>query len=474
MAAIAEQAKPTLNPALKGFWQAKARNRVLIGGRASSKSWDAAGFATFLADNYRLRILCVRQFQNRIEESVYALLRVQIERFGLNSRFRILDNKIKNVGTDSEFMFYGLWRHIAEIKSLESVDILWIEEGHSLTEEQWKILEPTIRKEGSQVWIIFNPNLATDFAYKRFVVNPPPNTVIRLINYDENPFLSQTMMDVIVGAKEESRINGDDEFEHIYLGVPRDDDDQVIIKRSWIMASIDAHKVLGLTPTGSKRLGFDVADSGDDKCAQVLSHGPIVSWADMWKAGEDELLKSSTRVYAKAREFGAQITYDSIGVGAGCGAKFGELNAELKDTRRVLYSKFNAGGAVWRPDAIYKHQTKNKDMFLNIKAQAWWLLADRFRNTYNAVKHGQQFKEDELISLCSDMPHLPKLIDELSTPRRDFDNNGKVKVESKKDLAKPTREGGAQPSPNLADAVVMCYAPGAAPLQINPELLRTT
>lgn len=472
MSAVVDEQRATLNPALRGFWLKKARNRVLIGGRMSSKSWDAAGFATYLADNARLRIMCVRQFQNRIEESVYALLKVQIERFGLDHRFDIQNNKIYNTGTGTEFMFYGLWRHITEIKSAEAVDILWIEEGHNLTADQWKILEPTIRKNHSQVWIVFNPNLATDFAYKRFVSNPPPDTIVRLINYDENPFLSDTARKVIENAKAESELSGDDEFAHVYLGVPRDDDDQVIIKRSWIMASIDAHVTLGLSETGVKRLGFDVADSGADKCAQVLAHGPIVSWADMWKAGEDELLKSTTRVYAKAREFSASVVYDSIGVGAGCGAKFGELNAAQSDTKRVFYAKFNAGGAVWQPDAYYKTQTMNKDMFLNIKAQAWWLLADRFRNTYNAVKHGQKFRDDELISLHSDLPHLTQLIDELSTPRRDFDNNGKVKVESKKDLAKPTREGGAQPSPNLADALVMCYAPGMTQIVINPDLLR--
>jgi phage terminase large subunit len=463
-----ESARPTLNPALRDFWLAKARNRVLIGGRASSKSWDAEGFATFLADNYKLRVLCVRQLQNRIEESVYALLKIQIDRFGLGERFRILDNKILNSGTGSEFMFYGLWRHIAEIKSLESVDILWIEEGHSLTEEQWKILEPTIRKEGSQVWIVFNPFLATDFAYQRFVVNPPPETIVRLINYDENPFLSSTMIKIIEAAKAESEANGDDEFAHIYLGQPRDDDDNVIIKRSWILAAVDAHKALNVTPSGTKRIGFDVADSGNDKCATVFAHGCVVSWADMWKAGEDELLKSCTRVYHAARDRSASVTYDSIGVGAGCGAKFGELNASLKDANRVIYAKFNAGGAVWRPEAVYSQQIKNKDMFSNIKAQAWWLLADRFRNTYNAIRNGQQFKDDELISLSSEMPHLELLITELSTPKRDYDQNGRVKVESKKDLAK--REIA---SPNVADAIVMAFAPAAAPIRINDDLLRT-
>lgn len=452
--------RPSLNPALKPFWAAKTvgdrkvRNRVLYGGRASSKSWDAAGFATFLASNYRLRFLCVRQFQNKIEESVYTLLKFQIERFGLSNQFRVLDNKIIGRKTGAEFLFYGLWRSIDEIKSLEGIDVLWIEEGHNLTEAQWKILEATIRKQGSQVWIIFNPRLSTDFVYKRFVINPPPGTLVRRINYDENPFLSQTMLDVIDAAKAED----EDEHAHIYLGVPKDDDDSSIIKRSWIMAAIDAHKTLGFEPSGRKRIGFDVADSGADKCATIYAHGSVVSWADLWKAGEDELLKSCTHVWNAARERAASITYDSIGVGASAGAKFGELNDTIT-TGRVQYHKFNAGAAVFKPDSDYQPKIKNKDMFSNLKAQTWWAVADRFRNTYNAVRKGEKFVDDDLISISSELPYLDQLIDELATPKRDYDNNGRVKVESKKDLAKPNREGGPIPSPNLADAFVMAFAP---------------
>jgi len=445
--------KPTLNPALRPFWMKKARNRVLYGGRASSKSWDAAGFATYLTDNYKLRVLCVRQFQNKIAESVYTLLKTQIDRFSLSHRFNIQDNKILHRTTGSEFMFYGLWRSIDEIKSLEGIDILWIEEAHNLTKEQWEVLEPTIRKAGSQIWIVFNPKLASDFVYKRFVLNPPPRTIVRQINYDENRFLSRTMRDVIEAAKAEDY----DDYAHIYLGVPRQDDDNVIIKRSWIMASLDADLKLGFAQSGAKRIGFDVADGGLDKCANVSSHGSVVLWSDEWKAGEDELLKSCARTYAVARERGASITYDSIGVGASAGAKFEEVNQQRRiegDTTEVHYAKFNAGGGVWDPDEEYMPGTTNKDMFSNIKAQAWWKVADRFRNTYNAIHRGAKFSDDEMISIRSDCPNLEKIIDELSTPKRDFDDNGRVKVESKKALAK--RE---VPSPNLADAFVMCFAP---------------
>ena len=415
----------------------------------------------FLASNYKIRVCCARQFQNKITESVYTLLKIQIERFGLSDKFKILNNSIVNLETGSEFLFYGLWRSIDEVKSLEGVDVLWLEEAHNLTEEQWKVLEPTIRKEGSQVWVIFNPKLASDFAYKRFVLNPPPNTIKRKINFDENPFLSQTMVNIIEAAKAEDL----DEFNHVYGGEPLQDDDGVIIKRSWIMAAIDAHKALGFDAEGRKRLGFDIADSGADKCATVFAHGAVVLDVDMWKAAEDELLKSCTRVYHAARERNASITYDSIGVGATAGAKFAEINTALADGY-VSYDKFNAGGAIWQPEDTYSHGTKNKDMFSNIKAQAWWLLADRFRNTFGAVRNGEQHEPDQLISLASDLPHLELLIDELSTPKRDYDQNGRVKVESKKDLAKRD-----VPSPNLADALVMAFAPGMDPMRINPNLL---
>ena len=83
---------PTLNPVLRDFWTTPARGRVLYGGRISTKSWDAAGFAIFLASNFRVRFLCTRQFQNKIAESVYTLLKIQIERFGLQNSSKVPDN----------------------------------------------------------------------------------------------------------------------------------------------------------------------------------------------------------------------------------------------------------------------------------------------------------------------------------------------------------------------------------------------
>jgi len=454
----------TLNPALRDFWTTPARNRVLYGGRMSSKSWDAAGFAIFLASNYKVRFLCTRQFQNKIAESVYTLLKIQAERFGMAAQFKFTESSVIHRTTGSEFVFYGIARNIDEIKSTESIDIGWHEECHLMTAAQWEIINPTLRGDGSQHWLIFNPRYANDFVYQNFVANPPDKTVVKLINYVDNPFLSQTALDLI----EDEKKRDPEGFENIYLGVPKVDTEGSVIKMSWIEAAVDAHIKLGFAPEGEKRIGFDVADDGADKCANVYTHGSVALWCDEWKGGEDKLMQSCSRTYNNALERSASIRYDCIGVGAGCGSKFDELNQARG--LRLKYSKFNAGDSVFQPDAYYLQsigqRITNRDHFSNLKSQSWWLIADRFRNTYDAINNGTKYAQDELISISSDMPMLAKLKAELSTPKRDFDANGKVKVESKKDLARRD-----VPSPNLADAFVICFAPATKAMIISADAL---
>ena len=456
--------RPTLNPVLRPFWTIPARNRVLYGGRASSKSWDAAGFAIYLAANFKVKFLCVRQFQNKIDESVYSLLKSTIERFGLEREFDVQKSKIIHRQTKSEFIFYGLWRHITEIKSTEGVDICWIEEAHGLTKEQWDILEPTVRKEGSQFWIIFNPKLVSDFVYRKFVVGSSSQalghgitgeiggTIKRKINYTENPFISNTLLKVIDALKRED----EDEFRHIYGGDALEDDDSAIIKRSWAYASINAHEKLKIEVSGRKRLGFDVADDGNDLNSAVAVHGIVTTHVEEWKGREDELLKSATRVYNLARQLDSEIVYDSIGIGAFAGSHFQSLNQQNQTS--IQYHKFNAAGEVLdkatRIDPRDPRSPLAGDFYLNAKAQNWWEVGRRFRNTFNAVNgRVTDYRPDELISISADCDHVDRLIDELCTPRRDFDKRGKAKVESKKDLEKRDI-----PSPNKADGLVMAYS----------------
>ena len=441
-----------LNPNLRGFYETKwARNYVLYGGRGSSKTYHTAAFCVFLACNFRIKFLCVRQFQNRISDSVKTVIEECIYKLGIQSEFRITDTEIEHRTTGATFAFLGIQRNLKEIKGIAGVEILWIEEAEDLSQEQWEILEPTVRAQSSKIFIVFNPRFATDFVYKRFVVNPPEDTVVRKINYDENPYLSQTMLKIIANAKRDDYEN----YLHIYEGMPRDNDDAAVIKRSHLLAAIGAHEKLGIEISGARRIGFDVADAGEDFCASVASYGPLSYWSDLWKGKEDELLQSCTRVWSTARERQSSIVYDAIGVGATAGAKFNELNAQ--NGFNVEHQKFFAGGQVFKPDSFYDPVSKvrNKDYFSNVKAQAWWLVADRLRNTYNAIQNGQSFDMEEMLFIDAAMPNLDKLVDELSTPKRDYDLAGRVKVESKKDLDKRDVA-----SPNLADAYIMANLPG--------------
>ena len=439
---------PIMNPNLQDFWDTKSRFKILYGGRDSTKSNDTALHSIRLANNIPFRFLCTRMYQNRLEDSVYTLLKKEIERFGFRNDYNVLGNKIINTNTGAEFLFYGLARNIDEIKSIVKIDVLWIEEGHNLTEEMWDTLIPTLRESGSEIWVTFNPNLATDFSYKRLVVNPPKDAVVRMINYDENPFLSDTSKATIAEMKEEDY----DKYLHIYKGIPKQDDEDVIIKRTWLDSCIDAHIKLGIEPTGERITGYDVSGDGKDESAYVNKYGILITKVHQWKAKEDELVKSAKIIRNEAERFKSFVRYDSIGVGAGVGSNIKELNKinEIK----VKYEAFNSGGAVVNKEKEYEAGVKYKDYFSNVKAQAWKEVADRVLKTHNAITKGASYDPNEIISISSECDFLENLLTELSTPRKDYDLAGKFKVESKKNLAKRGVK-----SPNLADAFVMCFAP---------------
>ncbi len=377
-------------------------------------------------------------------DSVIQLIADTIQREGYLKEFEIQKAYIRHLATDSLFMFYGIKNNVTKIKSLEGIDIAWVEEAEAVTKESWDILIPTIRKPGSEIWVSFNPKNILDNTYQRFVVNPPDDICLLTVNYTDNPHFPEVLRLEMAECKERDV----DLYRHIWLGEPVSDGEAVVITYSWIDAAIDAHIKLGFTPSGSKRIGFDVADEGEDKNALAYACGSVVLHVEQWQKGD--VIESANRVERYATEIGAdKIIYDSIGVGAG-------VKAQLNRTARRKAEGFNAGGAVVYPNAEYINGKTNRDMFANVKAQAWWSLRERFYKTYRATQHSEDYREDELISLSSgiETSTLECLKAELSRPRIDYDGNGRVKVESKKDMAKRGIK-----SPNLADAVVMAFAP---------------
>lgn len=430
-----------LNPALKDFWRTKKPYKLLKGGRFSSKTQDAGGMAAYLARNYSVRFLCLRQFQNRITDSVYTVVKQKIQAAGWADEFDIGVSTIRHKVTGSDFLFYGIARNIEEIKGTEGVDICWIEEGEGLTEDQWAIIDPTIRKEGSETWILWNPDLLTDFVQAKLPSLLGDDCIIRHINYLENPFLSATALRKAERVKEFDK----EQYEHVYLGLPRSNDDAAVIKYSWIEAAVDAHKKLGLDLRGARAVGYDVADGGADKNACAIFDGGVCLELDEWAAPEDQLHESTMRAWSHVNN--GRLIYDSIGVGA-------HVGSTLKTIGAKEYYKFNAAGAIVNPDAEYAPKIKNREKFENLKAQAWQDVADRFRNTYRAVTYGDKFDTCELISICGNMPKIEQLKLELSSPRKRYSKKGLDMVESKDEMSS---RGIA--SPNLADSFIMGACP---------------
>lgn len=230
------------------------RYKIMYGGRGSAKSWSIAQALIILGARQPMRILCARELQKSIRDSVHQLLSDTIARLGLSEFYEIQQADIKG-RNGTRIGFAGLHRNPTEIKSWEGADIVWVEEGQAVTEESWDILIPTIRKPGSEIWVSFNPDLEADPTYQRFVVSPPGNSWVCKISWRDNPYFPA----VLLAELEECRAKDYNKYLHVWEG-----DCKRIITGCWFGAAIERHKaaVQGLRGTlreikGSIEFGED-------------------------------------------------------------------------------------------------------------------------------------------------------------------------------------------------------------------------
>jgi phage terminase large subunit len=146
-----------------------------------------------MAASKRLKILCCREFQNSIRESVHSLLAAQIEQLGLAGHYDIQRATISG-RNGSVFLFAGLKHNPTSIKSLEAADIAWVEEAQTISKASWDILTPTLRKDGAEIWASFNPVSRHDEIYQRFVANPPPpDSIVIRLRWQDNPWWNEAL-----------------------------------------------------------------------------------------------------------------------------------------------------------------------------------------------------------------------------------------------------------------------------------------
>lgn len=170
-----------------------ARYKVARGGRGSGKSWGFARALVLLGVQQVERILCCRELQKSIKQSVHQLLKDQIAILGLGHFYEVLESEIRG-RNGTRFFFSGLSDQTADsIKSWEGCTKVWMEEGQATTDRSWDILLPTIRTNNSEIWITFNPELESDATYRRFVAKPPPDCVSVLMNWRDNPWFPDVL-----------------------------------------------------------------------------------------------------------------------------------------------------------------------------------------------------------------------------------------------------------------------------------------
>lgn len=217
--------KPIFNP---------YRYKVIYGGRGSGKSWGVAIALILIAAQKPTRILCAREIQASLDESVHKLLCDQIDSLKLSNQFNITKDAITHIN-GSEFIFEGLRHNTTKIKSMEGVDICWVEEAETVSEASWKVLVPTIRKDDSEIWVTFNPRFMDDATWQRFIVERQPNSLVIEMNWSDNPWFP----DVLRAEMEHLKRTNYEDYEFVWEGKFRQYTDGSIYKKEIVDAKRD-------------------------------------------------------------------------------------------------------------------------------------------------------------------------------------------------------------------------------------------
>jgi phage terminase large subunit len=234
-----------------------ARYKIYYGGRGGCKSWSVARALILIAHTSKKRIGCFRELQNSIKDSVHKLLVDQIEKVGLLPWFRITKDSITSRVTGSEFIFKGLRLNATEIKSTEGIDIAWVEEAQLVSETSWEILIPTIRNEGSEIWITFNPINEEDATYQRFVIKAAPDWVVHKVNWDTNPWFPQ----VLELERLHMLATDPEAYEHVWGGGCRTVSEAVIFRNKYVIDTFAPDYSIERF-----HYGLDFGFSGDPMC----------------------------------------------------------------------------------------------------------------------------------------------------------------------------------------------------------------
>jgi phage terminase large subunit len=241
----------------------------------------------------------------------------------------------------------------------------------------------------------------------------------------------------------------------------------VVIPNNWLLACVDAAKKLGVQPTGERSGALDIADEGRDKNAFVAAYGIELIDLIEWTGVDSDIFDTVEKAFSLSDKHGIdRFKYDGDGLGAGARGDARILNTARKaaSQKEIEVVAFRGSAGVFNPEGEDVKGRKNKDYFANRKAQGWWALRTRVRNTFRLVTEGKICSHDDIISIPSTLPNFMKLIGELSSPTFATNPIGKIVIDKQPAGAK---------SPNLGDVVMMKFAQvERAPMHITDNVLK--
>jgi phage terminase large subunit len=389
------------------LWEDK-RYKFASGGRGSGKSESFAKILLYRANNTKKKILCTREIQNSIKDSVHALLKRLIEELQY-SDYVVTDNSIFHRKNGSEFIFKGLWQQDKKqtIKSIDDIDICWVEEAQTVSTSSLNILDPTIRRKGSEVWFSYNRLLHDDpvFVFNNSI--PDDKKININSNYYDNEYVTAELLDQALRSKKQYEDGINEDYPHVWLGEPVQFGDQCIIPYSKVMQAVNRD----IESDGGVVVGADIARFGNDSIVFFKRKGlKVVDYREYHHKSVTDTADLLIDFVGNAKDL---ILIDDTGVGGGVTdylKKFG-YNA----------IGINFGGS-----------PKNQDKYNNIISEMWF-----------------EFKE--MIDIVS-IPDISRLKTELSSREWKMDIKQKRCVESKADYKKRGFK-----SPDFADALLLCF-----------------
>lgn len=402
----------------------EVRYKLYYGGRAGGKSYGFADCLLLLGRQEKLFIACVREVQNSIKDSVYKLLKDRAEYWGF-SDYVFYEDRVDNEVTKTRIIFKGLSDNNSQnIKSLEGVDICWIEEGQSISKKSWDILNPTIRKPKSQIWVSMNRELENDPIWVAIASHPDEKTIIQKVNYMDNIYCPDEMKYIANKMKEEDY----DGYLHVWEGEPVQQGDNKLIGFK------EVHKALENDIRVADNLpliiGVDVARYGDDKTAIARRRGRqayrIQSYGKLNTVQVANLVVSIIH-----EENPARVNIDEGGVGGG--------------VIDILYDR--GYDYVVRP-VNFGEVAQEQERYVNRRAEMWGRLKDWLT-----------------AELPVSLVDCEGLSEDLTAPCKSFDKLGRLIIEKKDDIKKRLGR-----STDVGDALALTFAERHYPSNMfNPK-----